>query len=316
MGDAGTRAPPEQVRGKALTLRTLFLVVSLTLLWGCNWPVMKIGVTELAPLTFRALTLPFAGIGLLVIALAQRESIRVPRALWGRLACLALFNISGWNGFVLFGVEHLSSGRSAILGYTMPLWATLCAVVVAGERLSLRRVIGLVLGMTGMLLLIGDEMHQLRGAPFGVAMILVAAFSWGLGTALLRRWPMPMSPTALTGWMIVIGWIPIALLVPAFDPTPLATELAQLSSRGWFAVAYNILPAGLLANWAWFTLARTLPVSLSSLLSLPIPVAGVFAGMIILGERPGPNEWAALALVVTALFVVMFRRGGVPQPAR
>ena len=89
-----------------------------------------------------------------------------------------------------------------------------------------------------------------------------------------------------------------------------------MTSRGWFAVAYNILPAGLLANWAWFTLARTLPVSLSSLLSLPIPVAGVFAGMIILGERPGPNEWAALALVVTALFVVMFRRGGVPQPAR
>lgn len=277
---------------------------------------MKIGVSELAPLTFRALTLPFAGIGLLVIALVQGQSIRVPRALWRPLGWLSLFNIAGWNGFVLFGVQHLPAGRSAILGYTMPLWATLCAVVVVGERLTARRAVGLACGMAGMLLLIGDEMHVLSGAPFGVAMILIAAFSWGLGTALLRRWPLPMSPVALTGWMIILGWVPIALLVPVFDPTPLPAELARLSWRGWFAVAYNILPGGLLANWAWFTLARTLPVSLSSLLSLPIPVAGVFAGMIILGERPGPGEWTALALVVTALFIVMFKRGGVPQPAR
>ncbi|MBS0327887.1 MAG: EamA family transporter [Proteobacteria bacterium] len=277
---------------------------------------MKIGVSELAPLTFRALTLPFAGAALLGIALAQRQPIRVPRTLWRPLAWLALFNITGWNGFVLFGVQHLPAGRSAILGYTMPLWATLCAVVVVGERLTARRAIGLALGMAGMLLLIGDELHTLRGAGFGVTMILIAAFSWGLGTALLRRWPLPMSPVALTGWMIVLGWIPIALLVPVFDPTPLPAELARLTWRGWFALAYNVLPGGLLANWAWFSLARTLPVSLSSLLSLPIPVAGVFAGMIILGERPGPSEWAALALVVLALFIVMFRRDGAAQPTR
>jgi len=278
--------------------------------------MMKIGVAEIAPLTFRALTLPFAGIGLLGIALAQRQSIRVPRTLWWPLGWLSLFNIAGWNGFVMFGVQHLPAGRSAILGYTMPLWATLCAVIVAGERLTVRRVVGLALGMAGMLVLIGDEMHLLGGALFGVAMILIAALSWGLGTALLRRWPMPMSPVALTGWMIVLGWIPMALLAPVFDPTPLPTELARLSWRGWSALAYNILPGGLLANWAWFTLARSLPVSLSSLLSLPIPVAGVFAGMAFLGERPGPSEWVALVFVVTALFVVMFHRGAAPQPAR
>ena len=86
--------------------------------------------------------------------------------------------------------------------------------------------------------------------------------------------------------------------------------LARLSARGWFAILYNVLLAGTLAHWAWFTLARTLPVAVSSLSSLPVPVVGVFSGIILLGERPGPQEWIALALVVAALFTVLFQPTG------
>ncbi|HSQ82873.1 MAG TPA: EamA family transporter [Casimicrobiaceae bacterium] len=279
----------------------------MTLLWGCNWPILKMGVSELAPLTFRSLTLPFAGLGLLLVARLAGEPIRVARRHWAKLALLALFNIAGWNGFILFGVQQLSSGRSAILAYTMPLWATLCAAFVLHEPLSRRKVAGLALGMMGMALLIGDQVRVLKGAPLGVMMILIAALSWGFGTALMRKWPLPVAQSTLTGWMMLLGWVPLVILVPAFDPQPLAAELGALSSRGWFAIVYNIVFAGTLANWAWFTLARRLPVAVSSLSSLPIPVVGVFSGMALLGERPGATEWVALAFVVAALFVVMFR---------
>ena len=265
------------------------------------------GVSELAPLTFRSLTLPFAGLGLLLVARLAGEPIRVARRHWAKLALLALFNIAGWNGFILFGVQQLSSGRSAILAYTMPLWATLCAAFVLHEPLSRRKVAGLALGMMGMALLIGDQVRVLKGAPLGVMMILIAALSWGFGTALMRKWPLPVAQSTLTGWMMLLGWVPLVILVPAFDPQPLAAELGALSSRGWFAIVYNIVFAGTLANWAWFTLARRLPVAVSSLSSLPIPVVGVFSGMALLGERPGATEWVALAFVVAALFVVMFR---------
>src|SRR5664279_1100347 len=82
---------------------SLVLVGILTLVWGCNWPVLKLGVTELAPLTFRATTLPFAAIGLLIIAKLSGDSIAIPRAMWGKVAALALFNIAAWNGLILFG---------------------------------------------------------------------------------------------------------------------------------------------------------------------------------------------------------------------
>ncbi|HET6803145.1 MAG TPA: EamA family transporter [Casimicrobiaceae bacterium] len=289
------------------TARAALPILVLTLVWGCNWPVLKMGVTELAPLTFRSLTLPLAALGLLLVARASGDSIRVPRALWPKLIVLALFNIGGWNGFVLFGVQQLPAGRSAILAYTMPIWATLIAAIVLHERLSSRKLVGLALGVAGMSFLIGEQISVVRAAPSGALLILAAAITWAMGTVLLRKWQLPIAQNTLSGWMMLLGWIPLAVLAPFFDPQPLATELANLSTRGWFAIGYNIFLAGTLAHWAWFTLARTLPVAVSSLSSLPVPVVGVLSGMLVLGERPGAQEWIALALVVAALFTVLFQ---------
>ena len=287
--------------------RAALPILVLTLVWGCNWPILKMGVTELAPLTFRAVTLPFAAVGMLLVSRFSGESVRIPRAWWPRLIVLALLNIAGWNGFVLFGVQQLPAGRSAILAYTMPIWATMIAAVLLHEPLSRRKLLGLALGISGMAVLIGEQISAVRAAPFGALMILAAAIVWALGTVLLRKWQPAIPQNTLSGWMMLLGWIPIALLAPLFDPQPLSTELANLSARGWFAVLYNIFLAGTLAHWAWFTLARTLPVAVSSLSSLPVPVVGVFSGIVLLGERPGPQEWIALALVVGALFTVLFQ---------
>src|SRR5947207_74449 len=168
--------------------RALAPIGVLTLVWGCNWPLLKIGVTDMAPLTFRALTLPFAAIGLLAVARFSGDDIRIPREWWPRLCALALLNIAGWNGFIVFGVQQMPAGRSAILAYTMPIWATLIAVFVLHEPLSRRKLLGLALGTCGMGLLVGEEIGVIRQAPFGALMILAAAIIWALGTVLLRKW--------------------------------------------------------------------------------------------------------------------------------
>jgi drug/metabolite transporter (DMT)-like permease len=209
----------------------------------------------------------------------------------------------------------MPAGRSAILAYTMPIWATLIAVGVLGERLSRRKVVGLGLGSVGMALLLGDEVATIRHAPLGAMMILAAAIVWALGTVLLRKWKPAVAQNTLSGWMMLAGWLPLALVAPFFDPQPLSQTLATLSPRGWFALLYNIFLAGTVAHWAWFTLARTLPVAVSSLSSLPVPVVGVFAGIVVLNERPGTQEWLALALVVIALFIVLWAPNQRREPA-
>jgi drug/metabolite transporter (DMT)-like permease len=281
-------------------------ILLLTVVWGCNWPVLKIGVSEIAPLTFRALTLPVAAMGMFLVTHLSGESVRIPRAWWGKVATLAFLNIAGWNGFVLFGVQQLPAGRSAIIAYTMPIWATLIAMVVLNEPLNRRKIVGLLLGMAGMALLLGDDIRHIRTAPTGALMILAAAVLWALGTVLLRKWKPPFAQNALSGWMMLLGWLPLAIMAPFLDPHP-ASYLTTLSGKAWFAIVYNMFLAGTIAHWAWFTLARTLPVAVSSMSSLPVPVVGVMAGMLFLGERPGVTEFTALALVLASLFAVLYQ---------
>jgi drug/metabolite transporter (DMT)-like permease len=285
--------------------RSLVPIVVLTLVWGCNWPVLKLGVSEMPPLTFRAYTILFAALGLLAIAKVSGESIRIARATWPMVFVLAMLNITAWNGLVLFGVQQMPAGRSAILAYTMPVWATFFSLRLLHEPLSKRKIAGVGLGMAGMAVLLGDDLTALRGRPFGALMILGAAVTWAFGTVLLRKWKPPLPPTTLTAWMMIVGWVPIAFLAPILDPAWLSA-IPNLSGTAWFAILYNIFLAGTAAHWAWFTLARTLPVAVSSMSSLPVPVVGVFAGIIVLGERPGPAEWLALALVLAALVAVLW----------
>ena len=305
-----THSPSQQ----AGLSRSLIPIVVLALVWGCNWPILKLGVTEMPPLTFRAYTIAFAGLGLLVIARFSGESIRVPVRLWPLVAALALLNITAWNGLLLFGVQQMPAGRSVILAYTMPVWATLVSVWLLHERLSRRKIVGLVLGMAGLGVLLADDFTAMRGSPFGALMILAAAVTWSFGTVLLRKWKPPIPQNTLTGWMMLIGWVPIAVLAPVLDPDWLSA-IPSLSRTAWFAILYNILLAGMAAHWAWFTLARTLPVAVSSMSSLPVPVIGVFAGIVVLGERPGAAEWFALALVVLALIAVLWPDRGATSPA-
>ncbi len=293
-------APPAQ----HIAAAQLVPVAVLALVWGCNWPVLKLGVTEIAPLTFRALTLPFAALGLLGLAKFTGDSIRVPRALWGKVAALAFCNISGWNGLLLFGVQQLPAGRSAILAYTMPIWSVLFSLALLHEPLSGRKIVGMVLGMLGMAVLLGDDIRHIQRTPTAALLVVSASVMWAFGTVLLRKWKLPLPQNTVTGWMMLLGWIPLAVLAPFFATEPLRSP----SAGGWFALVYNMFLAGTLAHWAWYTLARTLPVAVSSMSSLPVPIVGVFSGMLLLGERPGAGEWVALALVVAAMIAVLWVR--------
>jgi drug/metabolite transporter (DMT)-like permease len=284
---------------------SLFLIGLLALAWGCNWPVLKLGVNELQPLTFRSASLPFAALGLLLISRMSGEAIAIPRALWPKVAILAMLNIAGWNALIMFGLRQMAAGRSAILAYTLPMWAVLFSLFLLHEPLSRRKIVGLLLGMSGMAVLLGDDMAALGRSPTGTLLILAAAMSWAMGTVLLRLWKPAVPQATLTGWMMLVGWFPIVVAAPFFDPHPLSA-LANMSGTAWFAVLYNIVIGGTLAHWIWFRMARTLPVAVSGLSSLPVPVVGVLSGMLVLGERPGASEFVALALVLASLAAVLF----------
>lgn len=274
------------------------LLCVLTLVWGVNWPVMKIGVAEFPPFTFRAVTL-LGGLGVLAaIARVQGHSLGIGRAWWRETAILSLTNMAGWYALSILGVRLLASGRAAILGYTLPVWAALIGFVVYKERQGPRLLVALVAAAIGVGLLLSSELRAIAGSPIGTACMLVSAAIWALGTHQLRRRAQPTPLIVLSFWMMAGGFVVCALLSVTFERHLWVRWPTQAE---WGAILYNIVLAYGVAQLLWFRLASGLPPVVSALSVMMIPVVGVVAGGLMLGERPG---WTDLAALVSILFAI------------
>jgi drug/metabolite transporter (DMT)-like permease len=294
-----------------LARRDLVLLVLLTLAWGLNWPVMKAGVQEMPPLYFRVLCI---GGGLAVLWAYARITgiaLSVPRGAWPQIFRLALPNVIIWHVLLIIGLKMLPAGRSAILGYTMPTWAVLFALVVFRERVPRIHLVGVGAAFVGTLLLLSSEFVALSGRPLGTLLVLVAAAAWGYGTHLMRRHLTSMPIIALTFWMLAMTLAVLVVLTVLFERSlwraPTALE--------WGAILYNMFLAIAFCHVVWAMLARRLPPAASGLSVMMIPVLGVFSSMWLLGESPHWQDYAALALILVALSTVLLG-GRRPPPAK
>lgn len=295
---AKTEFMPEQ---RTLPRSTYVTMLLLTIGWGCNWPMIKMAVSGMSPHLFRAYCVLAGAIGMFAIARIGGLSLRVPQGQWGSLCAAAFFNITVWNVTSAVAVKHLPAGRSAVLAYTMPLWTVLLSWPILGEKLTRRRLLGVAFGMAGMLLLLGEHMVALRGAPLGTLLILCAAVSWALGTLMLKRYPVALPPTVLTGWQMLVGGAPIVIATFWFE----YDQIAPVYGATLVGLLYNLIVAAILCHWAWFKIVAATPASVASLGTLMIPVVGVFSSMLLLGEQPTWQEYAALLLVVAAVATVL-----------
>ena len=284
-----------------LSRRNLVLLALLTLFWGVNWPVMKLGVADLPPLYFRSLCI---GGGLVFIgawAIVTRVPLTVPPGAWPSIVKLAVPNVIVWHLLAIIAVKMLASGRAAILGYTMPVWAVVFGLLLFKERPLPRHWVGVGAAFVGTLLLLSSEFTKLAGSPLGTILMLVAAASWGYGTHLMRRHLTAMPTIALTFWMLSLTLVVTSIVSIATEMNhwrmPLPLE--------WFAIVYNMAIAIGFCHVVWASMARNLPPAAAGLSVMMIPVLGVFSGMLMLGEQPHWQDYAALALILIALSTVL-----------
>ena len=284
-----------------LSRRDLVLLALLTLFWGVNWPVMKLGVSEMPPMFFRSLCI---GGGLFFIwawARVRGIPLAVPTGAWPSIVKLAIPNVMVWHVLAIYGVKLLASGRAAILGYTMPVWAVIFGLLLFREKPLARHWLGVAAAFIGTLLLLSSEFGKLAGSPLGTLLMLAAAAAWGYGTHLMRRHLTAMPTIALTFWMLVLT-LGTTTIISVLTETrhwrmPIAIE--------WFSIVYNMAIAIAFCHVVWSMLARNLPPAASGLSVMMIPVLGVFSGMLVLGEQPYWQDFAALALILVALSTVL-----------
>ena len=286
----------------SFTPKQLILLVLLTIVWGLNWPVMKLGVQHFPPLTFRMVSM-WIGLPILAIfVISKRLPLTIPRSYWGQLAKLTLFNMILWHCLIIIAIPTLSSGRAAILGYTMPIFSAVFGSIFFKDKLGLRAWAGVGAAFAGVLLLLWHEVAALGSKPVGVMLMLIAAASWAWGTQLLRRTVAPVPLLSLSLWMVGINAVVLTVLAVVFERhqwvVPDQSATAALLFNGFLALAF--------AQATWFYLARSLPPVASTLSVMMVPVLGVFVGAWWLGEVLHWQDWTAVCLMVVAIASVLW----------
>jgi drug/metabolite transporter (DMT)-like permease len=295
---------------RAVPTRALVLLAVLTLLWGTNWPLFAFAVSEVSVWTFRAFSVPASGLAMLVVARWRGMSLNVPRADWGRLVAAAVSYLVTWNIATTYAAVMIPSGQSAILGYTMPLWAALLARLFLGQTLSLRMLVALALGAAAVGLLMLPGLKAYAQAPVGFALGLAAGLGWAIGTLILKHRPGSTPVLVLVGWQMLVTAVPIV------------AGACALGDHRWFlpswqslaVIAYITFVPMTIGNYCWFLIVGLLPTNVAGLSSILVPVVAMLSGALIHREPLGPLQLGAMALCVGALSLALLKPAG--KPAR
>jgi drug/metabolite transporter (DMT)-like permease len=297
--------PDASPRAEGVDAAKLLLLL-LSLAWGINWPVMKIALNEVSPWTLRIF-----GYGLGMVFLFALVKLRGrPLTLafgpaWGHVLVSATLNVIGFGLFSAFAQLSTLTSRVVILSYSMPIWASLLAWLILGERLNVMSMAGLVLCVLGLTVLI-YPLAEL-GVPLGLLLAVAAALSWAAGTVYLKWARMQADVITVTAWQILIAFLVIAACIPLFEET---THLSSISWAATLALVYQGVIGTGVAYFLWFSIVRRVPAATASLGSLCVPVVGILSSMLILGDRPSLADAIGFTLIFAAAACVLLQPSG------
>ena len=289
-------------RPKQLPATGYVLLAAVTLFWGANWPGMKIVVAELPIWWFRAMSVAVGAVGLLTISRLSGNSLRLPREEVPQLLIVSVFAMLGWQMFSAYGVSLMPAGRASIIAFTMPVWAALLGTLMINEPFTGPKIVGLVLGVTGLAILMGKDLLVFGTAPVGALFMLAAAVSWAIGTVLFKKYTWKTPVSARVGWQFAAAIIPITIMAIILEPVP---DLTQLSTKALVALIYLFALPIIFCHWAFFKVVSIFPAAIASMGTLAVPVVGVYSSALILGEPVGWQEFTALVLICSALASVL-----------
>jgi len=300
-------------RHNVISREQLIGLLALTLMWGLNWPMMKLSLRELPALYFRSTTMAMGATWLAVYYMHQGIRMWPQGREWRDIVVLGVPNILLWHSFAILGVQALPSGRASILGFTMPVWTVVLGALFMGAGLNRRNVLATAAALAGIGLLISHEFGALQGQPVGVFWMELGAICWGFGTLLMRRMQSTLPVQALTVWMM---W----LSCPFIGVAAVATETwpsLDLSWWGWISVIYSVLINYGFAQIIWFGMARDLPASTSAMSIMAVPVVGTLCATVVVGEFPHWQDYVAMLCVLLAISAVLLpqrnTRGSTPS---
>jgi drug/metabolite transporter (DMT)-like permease len=285
---------------KADTTAKLMLV-GLSFCWGLTWPAMRIALNEIPPFSMRVVTLGIGAGALFLVARMQGRAFTLGGARnAAHLAVSGVLNVLSFSLLSAIAMLFASTGRVAMLSYTMPIWASLLAWFVLGERLTRARILALVLCIAGMAILIYPLLQH--GSPIGLMLAIAIAVSWAAGTVYVKWARITGDPIANAAWQVFTAFVIVLACLPVAEGT---LHVSQAHALTIGAMIFAGLMGSGLAYFLWFGVIGRIAAMTASLGVLSAPVIGVISTALLLGEIPTAADIVGYVLIFAASVCVL-----------
>lgn len=287
-------------------------LLALYIVWGSTYLAIRFAVETIPPFFQAGMRFLIAGIILLIWRRLAGDALPT-RNQWKSAAIIGSLLLLGGNGLVSWAEQTIPSGVAALIIGAVPMFLVITeAFRRGGVKPTWRVILGLLIGFTGIYLLVGPSEFSggMKLNPFGVAALLSASFLWALGSIYSKNADLPSSALMLTGAEMLMG--SLALFVVSLATGELrGFSFSQVSTNSWLGLAYLITVGSMIgfASYAW--LLQNAPISLVATYAYVNPLVAVLLGAIFLHEELTARILAASVIIIGS--VIFINSGNRPR---
>ena len=257
-----------------MSLLDILAAIIVALIWGVNVAVVKTCVAEFPPIFL-------TGFRFLIVAMLLIWWVRPP---WKKMRLIGLlsFVFGGLHfGGIFFGLRGVDVSIASILILIGVPFSVLFARILLNERFGWRKMCGMAIAFSGLLILLGEP--STTSSPLHLTVFVIAIVAWGLGNTIIKMIG-PINSFALNAWMGLFASVQL-LIVSMFFETGQLTALQNASITAWGALIYIVLLASIAGYGLWYYLVGKYDVTKVVPFTLLVPVVGVLSGVFLMGEE-------------------------------
>ena len=294
---------PARARAGPPPLAYVYLAV-MVLSWALNWPLMKLAIGQVPPLTFVLLRLVGSLVLIAPVLLATGRRLLPARGERTTLFWVGQLQIAGFLILSIIGLAIVPAGRAIVLAYTMPLWAIPIGRFLWPEPVGRAQIAGAAIGFAGLVLFMNPGLIDWRDWRMiaGNALLIGAAILWALGSCLYRQrsWRSPF--WVQTFWQLAVSLVPVAAIVAIVGAGPVHW------SPGVVAIlVYNALVTTALGYFLWGRVLSMMPAATAGQVLTLTPIGGFVLSTVLFGGAVTPDVAISIVLIVAGIFVTLRR---------